>query len=234
VAIVRVIAALLALAGLAFLATGWVDWRDRSYFFADAVEAAGEVTEVPQRHTTGYRRSSTYYAFRVRFPTADGRVIQEEAMDSSSSPRFSPGDKVVVRYSRERPEWFRIDQFALSWGDVVIELAAGLGLVAAGLSAFWIAGGSSPRGVKMEARLPEIARAWREGRLTRDSPYQALLVAFAFVFFPLLAAVIAFLLLAPPVLQLLLGIALAAIAFGVARKRRSVGPSAPGAPKRRR
>ena len=217
--IVRIIAASLALCGLMVLGFAVVDWRGRAQFVAEAIETTGEVTGVREVVRSGRRFSSTAYAFHVKFDSRRG-PIEREAMDTSSSPRLAVGEKVRVWYSDTNPEWFRIDHFALLWGSVVILLAIGGSMFASGLAAFYIAGGRSPRGVKMEARLPEIARAWREGRLTRNSPYQALLIAFALVVFPLLGAAIAFLLLAPLVLQIIVGGALAWIAFLAVRRRR--------------
>jgi hypothetical protein len=217
--IVRIIAASLALCGLMVLSFAFLEWKDRTRFLAEAIETTGEVTAVRQFVRSGRKFSSTAYAFHVRFDSRRG-PIERDALDTSSSPRLAVGEKVRIWYSDMNPEWFRIDHFALMWGGLVILLAIGGSFFASGLAAFWIAGGRSPRGVKMEARLPEIARAWREGRLARNSPYQALLIAFAFVVFPLLGAAIAFLLLAPLVLQIIVGGALAWIAFLAVRRRR--------------
>ena len=217
--VVRIIAASLALCGSMVLGFAVVEWRGQSRFLAEAIETTGEVTDVRQFITSGRKFSSTAYAFHVKFESRRG-PIERAALDTSSSPRLAVGDKVRVWYSDVNPEWFRIDNFALLWGGVVFLFALGGSFFASGVAAFWIAGGRSPRGVKMEARLPEIARAWREGRLTRNSPYQALLIAFAFVAFPLLGAAIAFLLLAPLVLQVIVGLLLTAIIVGAIRKRR--------------
>jgi hypothetical protein len=216
---VRIVAASLALCGLMVLTFAFLEWRERTRFLAEALEATGEVVAVRQFATSGRKFSSTAYAFDVKYDSRRGSV-QRASVDTSSSPRLAVGEKVRVWYSDVNPEIFRIDHFALMWGGLVILLALGGSFLGAGLTAFWIAGGRSPRGVKMEARLPEMARAWREGRLTRDSPYQALLVAFAFVGFPLLGAAIAFVLLAPGVLLVLVGGALAVIAFLAVRRRR--------------
>ena len=217
--VVRFIAGGLALCGLMVFTFAFLEWRDRTQFLREAIETTGEVVEAREFRTAGRKFSSTAYAFVVRFASNKG-TIERDALDTSSSPRLSPGEKVRVWYSSTSPEHFRVDHFALMWGGVVVGLAIAFGLLGAGATAFWIAGGKSPRGVKMEAKLPEMARAWREGRLTRNSEYQALLIAFAFVGFPLLALAVSFLLLAPLVLQLIVGGALAWIAFRAIRARR--------------
>ena len=222
--VVRVVAAILALTGLALLAFGVGGYRSQKEFLDNASEAAGEVTKVT-RHTRSSRIGSkpsttTYYSFDVRFRTPRGDAIEQAAMETSSSPRFFAGEKVNVVFSRADPRKFNIDDFAMLWADVVVLLVAGASLFAAGSAAFWIAGGKSARKVRTEAKLGEIARAWREGRLTRDSEFQGLLVAFALAGFPVLGGAILFALFADVVVQVIVGAILAFIAFQVLRARR--------------
>ena len=221
--IVRVIAAILALTGLVLIAFGIGGYRSQVKFLDNASDAAGEVTKVT-RHTrtsgSGKHRTTTYYTFDVKFRTPRGETIERPAMETSSSPRFLEGEKVQILFSREDPREFTIDDFAMLWADVVVLFVAGASLLAAGSAAFWIAGGKSARKVRNEAKLAELSRAWREGRLTRDSEFQGLLIAFALAGFPLLGGAILFALFADWVVQAIVGSILAFIAFQVLRARR--------------
>ena len=232
--VIRAISAILALAGLLTLGFALERYRTQARFVENADAAIGEVTQLTRRSSTGVRnRTSTYYTFRVAFRTPGGESVEEEAMESSTSPRFSEGEKVPVLFARVRPRDFNIDEFAMLWADVVVLFIIGGSLLGAGSSAFWIAGGRSQRKARTEANLAEVARAWREGRLTRDSEFQGLLVGFALAGFPLLGATLLFVLFAPWPVQLIVGAILAYIAIQVIRDRRAAKGAATRAPPRR-
>ena len=221
--VIRVISALIALAGLAVLAFGIREWRETWGFLELSEPSRGEVTAVDQHRGTPGRKgiAPTFYSYKVRFKARDGSTIEEQALTTSSMPRFSVGESLGVRHFSPEPQLFMIDHFAMLWGDSVMLLAMGLSLLLSGATGFWIAGGRSERRVRNEAKLGEMAAAWRAGRLTRNSEYQGLLVAFAYVGFPLLAVAVLFVLIGHPVTQVLVGAFLVWIVFSVIRRARS-------------
>lgn len=226
--IVRALCAILILAGLGMLLLALHGYRDQSRFVADAATASGEVVEVMQRVSSGIRgKTSTHYAYRVRFRTASGETVDADAMEISSSPHFIVGEQVALLHERANPRRVTFDHFAMLWADIVVQFIVAAVLLGSGGTAFWVAGGRrTGRPGRFEATLPEMRRAWREGRLTRDSEYQPLLIACAFVGFPLLGGLLAFLLFAPGVVQVSVGAILLGIAIQVIRdkRRRSAAP----------
>lgn len=222
--IVKIISAILVVAGMVMIAFARHNYRVQVRFMDDAIAATGEVTAQTRQSSSGLRgRTSTWYTFRVRFRTATGEVVEGEAMATSTSPRFAEGQQVPVLYFRSAPQEFNIDDFAMLWADAVVLGTIGVSFLGAGLTAFWTAGGNPRRKGRTEASLPELIRAWREGRLTRNSEFQPLLIAFAFVGFPLAGGTILFVLFAPGVVQIAVATILVWIAFSVARGRRGNG-----------
>jgi NhaP-type Na+/H+ or K+/H+ antiporter len=131
------------------------------------------------------------------------------------------GEKVALLYARDDPRLVNIDDFAMLWADVVVVFIVAAVLLASGGTAFWIAGGRpAGRRGRFEASLPEMQRAWRESRLTRDSEFQPVLIGFALAGFPVLGAAIAFVLFAPGVVQVIVVAILAWIALRVIRDKR--------------
>ena len=128
-----------------------------------------------------------------------------------------------VLYNRIRPQDFNIDDFAMMWADVVVLATMAGAFLGAGLMAFWIAGGQPKLQGRREARLSEVIRAWRKGRLTRNSQFQPLLIAFAFAGFAILGGTIVFVLFAPGVVQFIVAAILAWMAFQVIRQKRRKG-----------
>ncbi len=227
--IVRAICAILAIAGLAIVTLALQDYRARSRFAAEAAQANGEITEVTRHLSSGMRKgNTTYYRFRVRFSSANGEPVEAHAMETSSSPRFAVGEKVPLLYARANPREVNIDDFAMLWADVVVLLIVAAVLLVAGGTAYWIAGGHGGRRAgRTQASLTEMARAWREGRLTRDSEFQPLLVAFAFVVPALLGGIIAFALFAPGVVRAIVAAILAWVAIRVVRDKRRARAAQP-------
>lgn len=212
--ILRIISAVLMLVGLGALAAALSSYRTQAQFIDDASTATGEVTKVVTLTSHSRKGSSTYYAFEVRFMTPRGDTVQGRAMQTSSSPDFAEGERVPVLFSRDKPSVFTIETFGMLWVSTVVPLVIGACLLGAGAAAFWIAGGRPPGGrVRYESNLREMARAWREGRLTRDSAFQPLLIAFTFVGFGLGGAVLLFLLFVNPVVQAIVGALLALVMF---------------------
>lgn len=196
-------------------------YRAQVGFLADTLATTGEVVSLSRHSGTGLRgRTATWYSFRVRFRTITGDVAEGEARETASSPRFAVGETVAVLYSRDRPQDFNIDDFAMLWADVVVFATVAGTFLGAGLSAYWVASGRPKTAGRTEARLPEVVRAWREGRLTRHSEFQPLLIAFAFAGFPILGGTIVFVLFAPGVVQVIVAAILAWIAFQVIRQKR--------------
>ena len=192
--IVRLVAALIFLAGLGMLALAVIEWRETRAFLADSLAAEGEVTEQQRRVGSTRKGTSTYYAFRVRFRTSAGSVIEEFALETSSSPYFSQGQKVPVLYARDDPQHFNIDDFTMLWADTVTLFTISGALLASGGGAFWVA-----RGRKVRAEV----------------------VAVAFVVPVLLGGAILLLVLANGVVLAIVGAILAWIAIGVIRKKRA-------------
>jgi hypothetical protein len=218
--IVRIISAVFIVLGLATLAAAISEYRERAAFADNASAVTGEVTKLTQRTRSGRKGTSTYYTFTVRFVTPRGDTVEAEAMDSSSSPLYAEGERVPILFSRTKFSDFTFDHFTMLWGDAVMFAVVAGGFLGAGVSAFWIAGGRRRSEARSEATLPEIVRAWRQGRLTRDSEFQGLLVAFAFAGFFLLTGTILFVLFAPWLVQAIVAGILVVIAFKAVRARR--------------
>jgi hypothetical protein len=220
------------LVGAPALWFGIAEFHRQSQFVADAERADGEVTKVTRMTRTAIRHgTSTHYAYQVRFRTSAGTAIDENAAETSSSPRFIEGEKVGVLYLRERPREFQVDTFEMLWANTVVLLTIAGVFLGAGATAFYIAGGKSTRRGRSAATLPEVARAWSEGRLTRDSEYQGLLIAFAFAGFPIAGGILVFILFAPGIVQVIIGGMLLWIAIQVFRQRRAAARGKPPGPR---
>ena len=207
--------------GLAPLFFAIDHYRTQVRFLGAAQRTLGKVISQSRHSGSGLRgHTATWYSFRLSFQTAAGQVVEGDAMQTSSSPRFGEGQEVPVLYNPIRPQDFNIDDFAMLWADVVVLATVAGTLMGAGLSAFWISGGQPKRQGRSEARLSEVTRAWREGRLTRNSEFQPLLIAFAFAGFPVLGGTLLFVLFAPRVVQLIVAAILAWTAFQVVRRKR--------------
>ncbi len=219
--IVRVICVILVVAGLAAFAFALQSYRMQARAIDDARSAIGEVTALTRHSGPDLRgRTATWYAFRVRFVAATGQLVEGDARRTASAPRFAVGQSVPVLYSGAHPSDFDIADFAMLWADVIVLFTIAGAMLATGCTAYWLAGGPKHPAGRTQAKLTEVVRAWREGRLRRNSEFQPLLVALAFVGFPLLGGVVIFVLFAPAVVQGIVLVILAVTAFQAIRRGR--------------
>jgi len=126
------------LAGLGLLAGGFFAYRSAVNFAESALSAEGEVIDLSKkyiREKEGGRSMS--YAPVVKFIDRKGDVQEFESRTSSNPPSYRRGDKVVVLYEADNPEFSIIDDWNRYLSFLVL---SGMGVVffTLGLLVLWI------------------------------------------------------------------------------------------------
>lgn len=175
----RVLAAAFLLAGAGLASCASRRYDERSAFLDRARPATAEVVEVIRQAGSG-RRASSWSAYRLRFTTAAGRVVDAEADDTDGFTEHRKGETVPVVYDPDDPARVGIDTFSHRWSRVGLPAVLGTGFLVEGLLLFWISA-VRVRDPRTELTGPEIWRAFKEGRLRRDSEFQPVLLGLSFV-----------------------------------------------------
>lgn len=129
--------AVLLLLGLGLLAGAWMAWQATEEDLARSHLARAEVIAVRQVEDGGF-------AVRLRFATADGRVVE-------ASPRLEPrwpprlGEVWEVRYDPAAPQRVWADAFCSTWGLPLALAGHGLFFTVLGGAGLAIALGQRPR-----------------------------------------------------------------------------------------
>ncbi len=133
--------AVIALAGLGFVAVGYYVYSDSSFFGAGAEETTGTVVRVLWGTSSGMHFSERsrkpvggdYIAkLEVRYHAGGGTHTFTTRTASRSLGRYDPGDTVTVLYDPERPNEGRMAGGAGSMLGIVL-MACGALAVAGGL-----------------------------------------------------------------------------------------------------
>jgi hypothetical protein len=188
--VIKVISVIFVLAGLALLGFGVPEYARTRDFIEKASPAQGTITEVIPRTTRSRKgTASTSYYYRVTYATGYGAAIEFVNGEETASPEFRPGETVPVLFDPGEPSKAAIDSFALLWFDCALLNVLGGFFLATGLCNLWITAVPA-RGIRNEATLRELKEALLSGKLTRQSRYQGLMVAFTFAGFAFLGAAI--------------------------------------------
>ena len=225
----RVLAAAFLIAGMGLASCASRRFDARRAFLDRARPATAEVTEVVQVRVRARRGTSTAYRYRLRWVAAGGRVLEAATQETDSVPEQRKGDRLPVVYDPDDPERVAIDSFPHLWFGVGLPAILGAGFLVEGALLLWIAAAPAPR-LRTEATVPELWRAFKEGRLRRDSEFKGLLLALSFVSVALAVVATLGLLFAGPGLKTLLALLLLYAVFvswrGIRRGRRLRGSGA--------
>ncbi|OGF05363.1 MAG: hypothetical protein A2273_04435 [Candidatus Edwardsbacteria bacterium RifOxyA12_full_54_48] len=159
--------------GLASLTAGLVWGAKRAALFRTGLIAQGRVVAMHQGEVVDDEESPrpSYYPM-VEFRTPDGRSFQFKGSTGSSSPEFTIGAEVEVRYNPQKPQQAQLAKFSHFWlGPLLLTIGGLLALfLASGVFYIFgdIEGGKSPAGRSIRARMLEASgKAVRiEGRIT--------------------------------------------------------------------
>jgi Protein of unknown function (DUF3592) len=203
--VIRIISFVFVAAGILLLIFGYREYKLKKAFTNQAQATTGKVTEVIKRVRSGSKgHKSTEYHYRVKYQ-AD-RIQKEFVSDKShSSPEYQIGDDVPVLYLAD-PEHAEINTISLLWFNFGLLSVLGFCLAACGATNLWTTELPPQQGLTSAANLRDLKEAYRSGRLTRNSEYQGLLVAFSFIGFALLAAAIMIFVFAGTFIKILVGI----------------------------
>ena len=221
--VIRVISSIFILVGIVFLIFSVSAFRYRKDFIDRASPARGTITEViPKRPSTMIGSRSSFaiqYYYKVRYETRRGESIEFVNSDWHGSPEYRVGQEVPVLYHPEDPGKAAVNSFSLLWFNFGLLSVLGVCFLGAGSCNLWITA-LPAKGFRKEVSLRELKEAFRSGKLTRDSEYQGLLVAFSFVGFALLCVTIMILLFASATVKFILVILLLYTLIQAARGRR--------------
>lgn len=223
--VIRIISAVLILAGFVFLTFSVSAFRYRKEFLSGASPARGVVAEVIRRRNTSVLRGSTFtssYYYRVRYETGRGEGVEFVNPDWHNSPEYEVGEEVPVLYHAGDPAKAAINSFALLWYNFGMLSVLGACLLGAGACNLWITARPAA-GLRTEVSLRELREAFRSGELTRDSEYQGLLVALTFVGFAFSGATILVMLFASATLKFILAALTLYTLVQIVRGRRGGG-----------
>ena len=188
--VIKVLSLVFVLAGLALLGFGVPEYARTRDFIETARPAQGTVTEVIPRTTRSRKgTASTSYYYRVTYATDYGATIEFVNDEETASPEFRAGETVPVLFNPGEPGKAAIDSFALLWFDCALLIVLGGFFLGTGLCNLWVTAVPA-RGIRNEATLRELKEALLSGKLTRQSPYQGLMVAFTFAGFAFLGVAI--------------------------------------------
>jgi hypothetical protein len=119
----------------------------------------------------------------------DGKQKEFVSDKSHSTAEYQTGDAVPVLY-RADPKRAEINTISLLWFNFGLLTVLGFCFAACGATNLWITELPPQQGLTSSANLRDLKEAYRSGRLTRNSEYQGLLVAFSFIGFGLLGTAV--------------------------------------------
>jgi len=223
--VIKILSVIALLVGVILLVAGISAYSERQAFLARAQPASGVIIGIERETSSMSGRTFTSFYYRVRYATQRGDSLEFRTAEGSSSPEYSISETVPILYAPDNPQQAVINTFGFLWGSTGVLLIVGGSLLGIGGCNLWITAVPARKKIRTIATLPELFAAYRAGRLTRDSEYQGLLVAFTIVGFGLLAISTSLLLFAPLVLKLLIATLLTIIAFQIARSSRTRKPA---------
>jgi Protein of unknown function (DUF3592) len=201
--VIRIISFVFVAVGILFLAFGYREYKLKKAFTNQAQATTGRVMEVIKRVRRGSKgHTSTEYHYRVVYQ-ADSMQKEFVSDKSHSTPEYQIGDSVPVLYRNERAE---INTISLLWFNFGLLTVLGFCFATCGATNLWITELPPQKGLTSSANLRDLKEAYRSGRLTRNSEYQGLLVAFSFVGFALLGVTVMIFVFAGTFIKILVGI----------------------------
>lgn len=143
--------ALLLILGAALLGGGVYFLKDKVEFFTQSIQTDGIVTDIT---SSGSLKKTVYYPI-ISFQAADG-VTYSFASETGSSGAFdyNNGDKIKVRYIKEKPQAAKLDSFMELWGLPAALLLAGIVVFLAGGGTVY----SHFNKIKLKKELPKTGR----------------------------------------------------------------------------
>jgi hypothetical protein len=203
--VIRIISFVFVAVGILLLTLGYREYKLKKAFTNQAHSTTGKVTEVIKRIRSGSKGSNTtVYHYRVVY---QAEATQKEFVSDKShgSPEYQIGDAVPVLYL-SNPERAEINTISLLWFNFGLLTVLGFCFAACGATNLWITELPPQQGLTSSANLWDLKEAYRNGRLTRNSEYQGLLVGFSFFGFAVLAFVIMIFVFAGTFVKILIGI----------------------------
>jgi hypothetical protein len=187
--VIRIISFVFIAAGILLLVFGYREYKLKKAFTNQAQATTGKVTEVIKRVRSGSKGTSTEYHYRVGYQGHDGSQKEFVSDKSHSTAEYKIGDAVPVLYLAN-PERAEINTISLLWFNFGLLSVLGFCFAACGATNLWITELPPQQGITSSANLRDLKEAYRNGRLTRNSEYQGLLVGFSFFGFTLLAVTV--------------------------------------------
>ena len=138
-----------------------------------------------------------------------------------NSPDYAVGEVVPVLYTADIPRRAAIDEFALLWSTFGLLTILGGCLLGTGACNLWITAAPARAKIRTAVSVRELKEAFRAGRLTRDSEYQGLLVAFSFVGFAVLGLSVAVVVFASATMKMIITALLLYTLVQIVRGRQS-------------
>jgi hypothetical protein len=203
--IIRIISFVFVAAGILLLVFGYREYKLKKAFTNLAHATTGKVTELIKRIRHGTKgHTSTAYHYRVSYQV-DGQQKEFVSDKSHTTAEYQIGDSVPVLYL-SNPERAEINTISLLWFNFGLLAVLGFCFTACGATNLWITELPPQQGLTSSANLRDLKEAYRNGRLTRNSEYQGLLVAFSFVGFAFLAAAVMIIVFAGTFIKILVAI----------------------------
>lgn len=158
--------------GLAFLIWGLAWGARRVSLYRTGLPTTGTVVEFEQGEVADDEEGPrpSYYPV-VEFQTPDGRTFRFRGSTGSSSPEFSIGARVAVRYDPRQPNRAQLTKFSHFWLGPLLLTVGGLLALFLASGVFYIfgdiEGGKSPAGRSVRLQMLEASgKAARvEGRV---------------------------------------------------------------------
>ena len=201
--VIRILSLIFTLIGAVLLIFSLSAFKYRKDFINRASPTRGSVTEVIRRRPSTMMRGSSFavmHYYKVRYDAGRGQSIEFVNSEWHGSPEYSVGEEVPVLYHPDDPGRAAINSFSLLWFNFGFLSVLGVCFLGAGLTNLWITA-SPAEGFRNEVSLRELREAFRQGKLTRGSQYQGLLVAFSFVGFACFGVAAMVLLFASPTVK---------------------------------
>ncbi len=220
--VIRILSLIFILIGIVLLIFSFSAFKYRKDFINRASLTHGSITEVIRRRPSTTMRGSSFavrHYYKVRYDTDRGQSSEFVNSEWHGSPEYKVGEEVPVLYHPDDPGKAAIKSFSLLWFNFGLLSTLGVCFLGAGSCNLWIT--SSPaKGIRNEVTLRELKEAFRQGKLTRGSEYQGLLVAFSFVGFAFLGVAMMVLLFASSTVKFILTALMLYMLVQVVRGRR--------------
>ena len=106
--------------GTALLAGGVYFFKLKMDFYTQSIQAEGTIIDIESSRS----RQTTYYHPLISFQSVDGETYTFSAETGTSGAYdFTKGDKLMVRYLKEKPHLASVDSFMEMWATPAIMLA---------------------------------------------------------------------------------------------------------------